>query len=81
MSKKYKVLAYGNHIYVDETKLYKGIYTTELPKLHQFETTISSLIEAYELMEDMIQGFNSENYVKNLEQCNLINVTLTYSKL
>ena len=76
MENKFTVLVYAGN-YVDETKLFEGIYSTLTPILHKADRTIESMCEG----ADAIKQFGIEEpievYKSNLRKCNLIPVTLS----
>lgn len=74
---KFKVLTYLNH-YVDEIRLYKGIYRINVPRLHPENTTIETLERDLKLMEE-VMGRSKEltlSHIKNLNKCKLVEVEL-----
>jgi len=73
---KFKVLMSLGE-YVDTNLLEKGIYTTNKPTLFDFNETITSIKERALFVQDkMGNGFLSESYFTNLEQCALVDFYL-----
>ena len=73
----FKALAYQN-IYVDTRLLGKGIYQASIPKLYTSSISMKNVIKEYKESLDFLQitGESKEQFLKNLELCQLIPVTL-----
>lgn len=73
---QFKVLSYQNN-FVDESLLYKGIYTTKMPQLRGMNTTIDGMVSGLKLMTD-IEGnpMLSDSYFDNLQLCEFVTVEL-----
>lgn len=73
---QFKVLVYQNN-YVDESLLYKGIYSTNLPLLRGINTTIDGMVSGLKMMTD-IEGnpMLGETYFENLQLCEYVTVEL-----
>lgn len=84
---KFKVLVYLGQ-FVDESLLYKGIYTTDLPKLHDNAETIEGIIERWTPFKDSGITSNSASFTmfsdaafENLKQCQLVDFSLVEKPL
>ena len=63
--------------FIDENRLDKGIYVTNLPTLHPLDTTIENTCYRLKIMKDFNGNqFISEDYIDNLKQCEYIIVEL-----
>ena len=75
---KYKIVTY-NGMPVDESMLSKGIYSTAIPTLHKFDTTIESIkdkiIELYRIVGEPEMLSNA---LSNLNQCEMQLVDLSF---
>jgi hypothetical protein len=64
--------------FVDANLLEKGIYTCSKPFIYDKTTTIDSLKHQASLMIDMLgQKFVSDKYLSNLEQCQLVPISIS----
>lgn len=75
----FKVLSFGNNIFVDELLLSKGLYSTDIPRLYSTFITMESLINRAEDLNANFPdgGLICEEYFDNLKRCKLVEVTLT----
>ena len=74
----FKILIHKGE-YVDEGLLDKGIYSTSTPRLYSKDTTIEHLVECSKLPRDFNGNqFVSEDYLSNLNTCEMIKVTLFF---
>ena len=69
---EFKILTISS-IYVDFVMLGNGIYETSIPRLFDVDTTMESLIESYKKLVN-------QNFINNLQKCNLETITLTLKK-
>lgn len=80
METKFKTLVHNGE-YVDPNMLDDGIYVSEKPFLYSKDDTLEKLIKRGRGIGDFIDIYYvSEDYFKNLEQCQLIGVTIKINK-
>jgi len=73
---EFSVLMYCGQ-YVDVNLLEKGIYVSNKPFLYEKKATIDHLKYQASMMIDMLgKTFISESYIKNLEKCELVRVSI-----
>lgn len=73
---EFSVLMYCGQ-YVDVNLLEKGIYVSNKPFLYEKKATIDDLKYQASMMIDMLgKTFISESYIKNLEKCELVRVSI-----
>lgn len=73
----YKVLMY-NGAYVDFIKLFDGIYSTKFPILYSSERTIEDIVEKFS--KRCINNETIDALTKNINECELVEVKLTFVK-
>ena len=71
---KLKALMYGN-IFVDVNLLQRGIYEAPKPYTCGRFQTIEGLIEQHRDALRVV-GAETSDYIKNLESCKLVNITI-----
>jgi hypothetical protein len=77
----YSALMYAGR-YVDENKLFDGLYMKATPTLYDADETIENLVKVYsELIGKYMKGSPADVYVENLRQCKLVKVKFTINKL
>lgn len=74
---KYKALIHCG-VFVDETMLEKGIYTTVTPTLHCFDDTIEDMRNRILDYGKHINGFLPYKAIESLNQCELQLVELSF---
>ena len=73
---KFKVLMHWG-FYTDANLLDKGIYTCEIPFIYSQNETIESMIKRAENIQDKMGSWHvSDEYFKNLKQCELIDIII-----
>lgn len=74
---KYTALVHCG-VFVDERRLEKGIYTTVIPTLHPFYTTLDDIRSRILEYAQAIQGYSPDKAIESLNQCQLQLVELSF---
>lgn len=74
---KYKALVHCG-VFVDERRLEKGIYTTVIPTLHPFHTTLGDIRSRILEYAQAIQDYSPDKAIESLNQCELQLVELSF---
>lgn len=78
MKTNFKVLVYNNE-FVNELQLSNGIYTTNIPTLHNENETMETLISKLDLVIDAMPDILiKDSFYSNFNKCELISITLEY---
>ena len=71
----YNVLTFGNN-FVDEVKLFDGVYFTNIPKLRDKNETLESIVLNAEELKKHWQLKQMDDYIENVKKCELKKVKL-----
>ena len=67
---EYNVLTFENQ-FVDESKLFDGIYSTSVPRLRDKNETLESIISELEEMQNFWRLEKIDYYIENLKNCEI----------
>ncbi|WP_417444599.1 hypothetical protein [Joostella sp.] len=67
---QFKVLTHCDR-FIDESMLYKGLYSTDEPKLYNLETTLDDLIDIRKKVGSIFNDNRYDLSIDNLSKCTL----------
>ena len=77
---RYKTLMYAGN-YIDTSRLYQGIYSTNIPHIYPTDYTIEHLLESNKKIQEIIGKSNiPDSYFENIEQCKLVDIYISHHK-
>jgi hypothetical protein len=79
MKKEFLALTHCGQ-FVDYHRLYRGIYTVQMPCLFPIETTIENLVDVIQAFPFNVIGYSNDEHIENLNLCELTPVLITASQ-
>jgi hypothetical protein len=77
---KFKVLMHCG-VYVDMTRLEKGIYASNMPYLYDLDNTIEDIDKVARRMVNISGNqFLNEKYFENLHKCKLVEISISINE-